>query len=101
MAISGAKGKQRAVYCAGWGFIALGLLGLVLPILQGILFLLAGLTLLSSSSPHAERILNSLRRRFPKLSHTCDQAARRAKKVRIRIGKHIENAKTQGALRSQ
>jgi hypothetical protein len=38
--------KRGAIHIAGWGFILLGIIGLVLPILQGILFILVGLLLL-------------------------------------------------------
>ncbi|HET8678393.1 MAG TPA: PGPGW domain-containing protein [Blastocatellia bacterium] len=66
--------KRLLIWCLGWFFIALGILGLFLPVLQGILFLLIGLYLLSSTSPWAERLLNRLRKRFPKISKTFEEA---------------------------
>ena len=66
--------KRLLIWCLGWVFIALGILGLFLPVLQGILFLLIGLYLLSSTSPWAERLLNRLRKRFPKTSKTFEEA---------------------------
>ncbi len=54
-----------AVIILGWFFIVLGIAGLFLPILQGILFLLIGLFLLSKKSLWARTILNKLRYRYP------------------------------------
>jgi uncharacterized membrane protein YbaN (DUF454 family) len=66
--------KRLLIWCLGWVFIVLGILGLFLPVLQGILFLLIGLYLLSSTSPWAEKLLNKLRERFPKISKTFEEA---------------------------
>ena len=66
--------KRLLIWCLGWVFIVLGILGLFLPVLQGILFLLIGLYLLSSTSPWAEKLLNRLRERFPKISKTFEEA---------------------------
>lgn len=41
----------------GWGLIVLGIVGLFLPLLQGIVFIVAGLALLSRDSPWARRWL--------------------------------------------
>lgn len=54
----------------GWTFLGLGVLGLFLPFLQGILFLLIGLYLLSKSSPWAKYLLERMKMRYPKLSST-------------------------------
>lgn len=69
--------KRMMIWCLGWVFILLGILGLFLPVLQGILFLLIGLYLLSSTSPWAERLLKRLRERFPKISKTFEEAKER------------------------
>jgi uncharacterized protein len=82
-----ARLKNIAIYWAGWGFIILGILGLVLPVLQGILFLLIGLSLLSNSSPRAAKILHKMRERFPKISKTYDEAMIKAKQYQARIFK--------------
>ncbi|GEM_PF-800797 len=57
----------------GWGLVALGIVGLFVPVLQGILLIAAGLLVLSRHSPLAHRVLQALRRRFPKV----DEWARR------------------------
>lgn len=45
----------------GLALLALGLVGLVLPGLQGIVLILAGLAVLSSHSPLARRLLDNLK----------------------------------------
>jgi uncharacterized membrane protein YbaN (DUF454 family) len=46
---------------AGWSLIAVGVVGLFLPILQGFLFILSGLAILSTESPWARRLLDKLK----------------------------------------
>ena len=70
--------KRLLVLVAGWAFIALGILGLFLPILQGVLFLLIGLAILSSEYVWAHHLLAKLRSRFPRMSRTADQASEKA-----------------------
>jgi uncharacterized membrane protein YbaN (DUF454 family) len=86
--------KRIAVYTVGWGFIVLGILGLVLPILQGVIFLLIGLYILSSISPWAARLLERLRRRFPRTSDQFDKAKPKAKEILVRITAKIDSAKS-------
>jgi uncharacterized membrane protein YbaN (DUF454 family) len=57
--------KRVLILVAGWAFILLGIVGLFLPILQGVLFLLIGLLLLSSEYVWAHHLLGKLRARFP------------------------------------
>ena len=73
-----AAAKRLAVLLLGWGFILLGIAGLFLPVLQGILFLLIGLIILSSEYVWAHKLLQRLRQRFPGLSRTADEAQARA-----------------------
>ncbi len=75
-----ARVKRIALLITGWTFIVLGILGLFLPILQGILFLLIGLVILSSEYVWAHRLLNKLRQRFPGISRKADEASDRAAK---------------------
>ena len=51
----------------GWLFIFLGVLGLFLPVLQGILFLVVGSLLLSPEIPLFQKIHDRLHEKFPKL----------------------------------
>ena len=79
--------RRIAVLALGWGFIVLGIVGLVLPVLQGILFLLIGLALLSSESKTARRLLERLRARYPGLAQRIDLAEERAKRWWLRIAR--------------
>jgi uncharacterized membrane protein YbaN (DUF454 family) len=86
--------KRIATHIVGWAFILLGIVGLVLPILQGILFILIGLFILSGVSPWAARLLDRIRKRFPRISNQFDQAKSRAKGVQARIGRRFDGAKS-------
>jgi uncharacterized membrane protein YbaN (DUF454 family) len=46
---------------AGWTLLLLGVIGLFLPVLQGILFIASGLALLSTESQWARRLLERLK----------------------------------------
>jgi uncharacterized membrane protein YbaN (DUF454 family) len=81
------RGKRIAIKLAGWGFIFLGILGIFLPILQGILFLLVGLFLLSDDSPWAARLLHSLKKKFPKINQKLEEAVVKAREVRQNLFK--------------
>ena len=70
--------KRVLVLVAGWGFVLLGIVGLFLPILQGVLFILIGLTLLSTQYHWAHRLLSQARARFPKVGQTADRASAKA-----------------------
>ena len=70
--------KRILVLIVGWSFILLGILGLFLPILQGVLFLLVGLIILSSEYVWANRLLTRLRARCLKLGRVADQATAKA-----------------------
>ena len=70
--------KRVLVQVVGWVFILVGIVGLFLPILQGVLFLLIGLMILSTEYAWAHHLLSKIRQRFPKLSDKVDQAAQKA-----------------------
>ena len=46
-------------------FVILGILGIFLPLLQGILFIVIGLTILSSRYTFAQNLLNKAERKYP------------------------------------
>ncbi len=52
---------------AGWTLVALGIVGLFLPILQGVALILAGLALLAPDVPFARRWLDWLKNRVRRL----------------------------------
>jgi uncharacterized membrane protein YbaN (DUF454 family) len=72
------RSKKLVVLLFGWGFVALGVVGLFLPVLQGVLFLLVGLFILSSEYVWAHRLLQEVRNRFPKAALRCEDASRKA-----------------------
>lgn len=59
--------RHYLILVAGWVFLILGIAGLFLPFLQGILFILIGLSLLSHEYHWAREILIRLKRRYPKI----------------------------------
>ncbi len=71
------KIKKACWLILGWGFIILGITGLFLPILQGILFLLIGLIILSSEYIWAHRLLTKLKRHFPGFAEKSAEASKR------------------------
>ena len=60
----------------GWGFLALGLAGLVLPVVQGWLLIALGALLLSADVPFFGRLLTWIEDRFPLLRATLHRARR-------------------------
>ena len=84
--------KRIAILALGWVFILFGIVGLVLPVLQGFLFLLIGLALLSSESKTARRVLERLRVRYPGLSERIDLAEQRARRWWVRISRRRDPA---------
>jgi uncharacterized membrane protein YbaN (DUF454 family) len=73
-----ARVKRIVLLLLGWGFITLGVIGLVLPILQGVLFLIVGLLILSSEYVWAHTLLQKIRIRFPELTSRWDEATIKA-----------------------
>ncbi len=68
--------RTVARHALGWGFLLLGVAGLVLPVLQGWLFIAIGALLLSPDIPAFARLMSWLEARFPRL-RSAIQAARR------------------------
>ncbi len=70
--------KRWLVLGLGWTFILLGIVGLFLPLLQGILFLAIGLVILSSEYAWAHNLLQKVRSRFPRFVSHVDKATVKA-----------------------
>ena len=81
--------RRLAVWVTGWFCIFLGILGLFLPILQGILFLLIGLFILSLVSPRIrlfrQRLRAKARSRYPKWTGKFEEAELRGSRMVKRI----------------
>jgi uncharacterized membrane protein YbaN (DUF454 family) len=63
----------------GWGFVLLGIAGLFLPVLQGILFILIGLVILSTEYIWAHHLLRRLHERYPKIARPLELARAKAR----------------------
>ncbi len=79
--------KRVLVLMVGWSFVLVGIAGLFLPILQGVLFMLIGLFILSSEYVWAHHLLERLRARYPRLSALAHSAKERAQQWLGRIGR--------------
>jgi uncharacterized membrane protein YbaN (DUF454 family) len=60
------KFKNSVMLIIGWFFVGLGILGLFLPFLQGVLFIMIGLAILSTRSEKIKRLLKHLEDRYPR-----------------------------------
>jgi uncharacterized protein len=70
--------KPILMQVLGYAFLVLGVVGLVLPFLQGILFLLIGLIILARYATWAQRLLDHFRERHPKAGELIDSAEAKA-----------------------
>ena len=77
--------RHYVILSLGWGFIGLGILGLFLPILQGILFLAIGAAILSRESATFRRLIDRLRERYPKFAAQMDAVQERAERAITRV----------------
>jgi len=69
--------KQLVRQILGWIFLCAGIAGLVLPVLQGLLFLLIALFLLSKDIPFFQNLLNRLRERYPGITRKADKISQK------------------------
>jgi uncharacterized membrane protein YbaN (DUF454 family) len=72
--------RRALVIAVGWVFLLAGIAGLFLPILQGILFILIGLVILSTEYIWAHHLLRRLHERFPKLARPLQIARDKARR---------------------
>ena len=59
--------KRIIRYVTGISFLILGVIGLFLPILQGILFIITGLLILAPESKKIQNLLEKLKKKYPDL----------------------------------
>jgi len=74
------KIKRIALDIIGWTFILFGILGIFLPFLQGILFTVIGIYILSLHSKFAHRELHKLKAKYPKIGGRIDSFDHRLRK---------------------
>ncbi len=70
------RSNHLVLVILGWCFVVLGFAGLFLPILQGVLFLLVGVFLLSMTWPRARLMRQRLGKRYPHVKKGIDDAER-------------------------
>lgn len=71
--------KKIVLQMSGWALLVLGVAGLFLPFLQGILFIFAGLVILSSQYHWARRLMERVRQRYPKTGERVDEFLQKLK----------------------
>lgn len=78
--------KRWTLLAAGWGFMLLGIVGLFVPVLQGILFITIGLITLTRVHPWARAFVVRLRRKFPAANRGYRMALAKARRWTHRDG---------------
>lgn len=73
--------KRLALVVLAFALLALGVVGLFLPFLQGVLFIAIGIVLLSLLSPRVRSFLEPHRIRFPKLHALLERAEEWVKRI--------------------
>ncbi len=81
--------KKWLVLIAGWAFLLVGFVGLFLPVLQGILFILIGLVILSAEYTWAHHLLERLKARFPHVAQNVDRARHFMENRLSRFRRHV------------
>ena len=81
--------RRWAIIGLGWTFVLLGVAGLMLPFLQGVVFLVLGIVLLAREHAWAARPLDRLKQRFPRLAAAAEAAEARAKAILRRIAERF------------
>lgn len=94
----GTPGRRRLIRIGTWilafGFLILGILGLFLPILQGILFLVVSAILFVRVSPRARLLRQRLRKKYPDTAAVYDDYEGRARTwLARRFGRKKDTAK--------
>lgn len=68
---------------AGLSLFVLGVVGLFLPIVQGVLFMLLGLAVLATENRHARHVVETLKRRYP-------GPWKQAERLRARLSRYVK-----------
>ena len=66
--------KTVLLQALGYLFLVLGAIGMVVPVLQGFLFLAIGLIILAKNAPWAERMLERFKNTHPDAGRLIDKA---------------------------
>lgn len=79
------KINNGIIYVGGVFFVALGVVGLILPFLHGILFVILGIYILSLRSPKMKALLEKIFARFPTIHKAALLSGRKAQKIGQRL----------------
>jgi type II secretory pathway component PulF len=77
--------KRMLIFMTAWGLIFLSFLGIILPILPGIVFFVAGIYLLSLESAWLNRQIERFCNRFPKAGEIIHDAQSRTIRLLRRL----------------
>lgn len=77
--------RRTILLILGWILVVLGVLGLVVPLLQGLLFLAVGFYLLSFEQPWVRRQRAALERRFPQAADKLQAGESKARDLYRRL----------------
>ncbi len=69
-----ARAKRVLWVLGGWAALVLGFIGIVVPFLHGLLFVFIGLAILSGEYTWAQKVLDKVRARFPRVAAFSDGA---------------------------
>ncbi|MFO1075388.1 MAG: PGPGW domain-containing protein [Geminicoccaceae bacterium] len=86
-----------ATVSAGYAFLAFGVIGIIVPVLHGMLFLVVGLALLARHEPWARAVLERLKRQHPRVRAIIDRGERLTQRwfrlALVRIGRWFKPAR--------
>lgn len=68
-----ARAKRVLLIATGWMLVVLGVVGWIVPILHGTVFMIVGLILLSKEYVWADELLKKVRVKFPRMSAFVDR----------------------------
>ena len=77
--------KRLFTLAAGWGFIFVGIIGILLPVMPGIIFLIIGAYVLSLESFWLASKLDKIAHKYPKFAKINCNARVRARQILNRI----------------
>ena len=77
--------KRLITLAAGWGFIIIGIIGILLPVMPGIIFLIIGAYVLSLESFWLASKLDKIAYKYPRFAKINCHARVRARRILSRI----------------
>ena len=81
--------SRMAIMFLGYGCLFLGVIGMVVPLLQGALLIVVGLILLSRTANWAQSLIDRLKDKYPKISASINKAEKLAERLEARFGRKL------------